>query len=50
LGGDGEALAKEEEGGRKPGLKGAGEDAGREELAFFLPRAGLDVLGSPLKI
>jgi hypothetical protein len=36
LGGDGEALAEEEEGGRKLGLEGAKEDAGREELAFFL--------------
>jgi hypothetical protein len=36
LGRDGEALAKEEEGGRKTGLEGAKEDANREELVFFL--------------
>ena len=46
MGGDGEALAEEEEGGRKAGLEGAGEDAGREELAFFLLRVSLNVSGS----
>ena len=50
MGRDGEVLAEEEEGGRKAGLEGAGEDVNKEELVFFLLRAGLDVSGSPLEI